>query len=110
MTFDDALGQMLFGGLVAYGHARDFHIDDDVAKFFADRGKTHIRKQISSLAEQYLAGVRAVEAIPRFFDRVELQMNEKKFPPLSGADTLVKDLQNSRLRSVWPFCTDLPWP
>jgi hypothetical protein len=110
MKFEDALRQMMFGGLISYGYARDFQIHDNVAEFFADRGRDHILKIYSENRERYVATVRAVDAIPRFFDRVEVQMNKKEFPPLDGAAAFVTKLQNSPLGSVFPFCTNVPWP
>jgi len=108
MKFDEALEMMLFGGLVSYGSAAQFQIDDEVARFFAERAKNNIVKAGQPTVLQYAAGVRAIEAIPRFFDRVELQMNATRFPSLDGVDQLIKNIESARLGCIFPYCTDVP--
>lgn len=108
MDFDGALETMLLGGLVSYGYARQFEIDHGVAQYFARRARTNIATTGALPPARYGMTVRAVESIPRFFDRVELVMEAKKFPPLDGVDQLIADLKASKLGCFFPFCSDIP--
>ena len=108
MEFDSALETMLLGGLVSHGYARQFQIDHDVAQYFARRARTNIGNTKALPPIRYGMTVRAVESIPRLFDRVQLVRKVRRFPPLNGVDQLIIDIEASTLGCFFPFCSDIP--
>ena len=111
LAIEQAIPMMLRGSLLSYATVREFRIEDGAVEFLVNRAFRNIRESGGQEPRQlYPRALTATVALPRFFDRLELQVPERRLESALDARRAIETVRAAGLGSIYPWCTDIPTP
>jgi hypothetical protein len=111
LVMEQTIPMMLRGAMLSYATVRGWDIEDSAGESLVSRAFTHIRTPGDVPPRiLYSRALTATLALPRFFDRMEMNSASKRLESVAAANDVIKKILGTPLGSVYPWCTDLPTP
>lgn len=104
--FEEAIGRMLNGALVAYAETIEFKLSEGAAHFLTARAIRNIRSNIGASdppSRLYHGAVIGIINLPQFFAVVEGVVPERQLPNAGAAEAMIAKTERGTWH-VYPWC------